>query len=143
MRWLDLRWAIPFLLAPLILACGDSAESGRNLGDAGGDGSTGDLQENAEAIPAEHVAGAEAYTTWCAECHGERGEGTDQGPPHVHVVYEPGHHPDESFVSAARIGVRAHHWNFGDMEPVEGVTDDELEAIVAYVRWLQSESGIY
>jgi mono/diheme cytochrome c family protein len=48
-----------------------------------------------------------------------------------------------AFVLAARNGVRAHHWPFGDMPPVEErLTDGELGAIVAYVRELQRANGI-
>jgi len=46
-------------------------------------------------------------------------------------------------VLAARNGVRAHHWPFGNMPPVEQrLTDGELGAIVAYVRELQRANGI-
>lgn len=78
----------------------------------------------------------------CAACHGERGAGTDQGPPFINEIYNPGHHPDEAFFLAPRVGVRAHHWKFGNMPSVEGVTDDELRAIVRYVRELQEANGI-
>ncbi|NND85400.1 MAG: hypothetical protein HKN46_09655, partial [Acidimicrobiia bacterium] len=45
------------------------------------------------------------------------------------------------FALAARNGVRAHHWTFGDMAPVEGLTDADLEAIVAFVREQQRVNG--
>ena len=48
-----------------------------------------------------------------------------------------------AFVLAARNGVRAHHWPFGDMPPVgQPLTDGELAAIIAYVRELQRANGI-
>ena len=48
-----------------------------------------------------------------------------------------------AFVLAARNGVRAHHWPFGNMPPVEQpLTDGELAAIIAYVRELQRANGI-
>lgn len=93
-------------------------------------------------VPEMHQAGATAYVTYCGECHGNSGEGSDKGPPHVNIVYEPNHHPDQAFQNAARLGVRAHHWEFGDMEPVEGIGDAELDAATAYVRWLQQQAGI-
>ena len=46
-------------------------------------------------------------------------------------------------VLAARRGVRAHHWGFGDMPPVEGVTDADIAAIIAYVRTLQKANGVF
>ncbi len=47
-----------------------------------------------------------------------------------------------AFLMAARNGVRSHHWKFGDMPPVEGITDAEVKTIVAYVRALQQANGI-
>ena len=47
-----------------------------------------------------------------------------------------------AFVLAAQNGARAHHWNFGNMPAVEGVTQGDVLNIVAYVRALQRENGI-
>lgn len=47
-----------------------------------------------------------------------------------------------AFVRAAREGVRAHHWRFGDMPPVEGVSDADLAGIIAFVREVQRANGI-
>jgi mono/diheme cytochrome c family protein len=88
------------------------------------------------------AAGQEAFETYCITCHGPEGQGTDQGPPLVHIVYEPNHHSDESFRSAVRDGVVAHHWEFGPMPPVPGISESEVEAVIAYVRQIQSEAGI-
>ena len=38
-------------------------------------------------------------------------------------------------------GVRQHHWNFGDMPPVEGLDTAAIDAIVAYVREVQERDG--
>lgn len=78
----------------------------------------------------------------CAACHGTNAAGSGSGPPLVHKIYEPGHHADGAFQLAAMRGVRSHHWDFGDMPPVEGITPDEIEYIVAYVRELQRANGI-
>lgn len=79
----------------------------------------------------------------CAACHGDNAAGREgAGPPLVHVIYEPGHHSDASFFMAAKNGVRAHHWRFGDMPPVDGISDDEIAKVIAYVRALQRENGI-
>jgi hypothetical protein len=59
------------------------------------------------------------------------------------VIYEPGHHGDESFQRAAAQGVRAHHWRFGNMPPVEGVTRSDVKMIISYVRDLQRATGIH
>lgn len=92
--------------------------------------------------PAEHVAGEQLFGARCAACHGIRGAGSPQGPPLVHPVYEPSHHADAAFHRAVQVGVRAHHWRFGDMRPVPGLAPADVDRIVGYVRWLQREAGI-
>lgn len=95
------------------------------------------------AVPAEMKKGEAAFNANCARCHGERGVGTPNGPPLVHKIYEPNHHGDAAFQRAATLGVRAHHWQFGDMPKIPGVTPVDLEEIVKYVRWLQRQAGIF
>ena len=86
--------------------------------------------------------GGELFAANCAACHGTQAGGTDAGPPLVHRLYVPGHHPDAAFQSAAKNGVFAHHWDFGDMPAVAGVSEEEVAAIVGYVRGLQREAGL-
>jgi len=86
--------------------------------------------------------GAALFATNCAACHGTGAAGSDKGPPLVHKIYEPSHHDDGSFYRAVHQGVRGHHWSFGDMPPVPGVSDAEVEAIITYVRELQRAAGI-
>lgn len=89
-------------------------------------------------------AGRVAFEARCAACHGPRAGGrAGLGPPLVHRIYEPNHHGDMAFVLAARRGVVAHHWRFGNMAPVEGVGDAEIAAIIAYVRTLQQANGVF
>ena len=92
--------------------------------------------------PTEFKKGEFLFNTHCAKCHGRAAVGTDLGPPLVDKIYEPNHHGDSSFHRAAQIGVRAHHWSFGNMPPVAGVTSREVDSILKYVRWLQREAGI-
>lgn len=94
-------------------------------------------------VPSELQAGEAAFNTFCARCHGERALGTNQGPPLVHKVYEPNHHGDAAFYRAAAQGVRAHHWQFGNMPKVEGITEEDVTQIIRYVRWLQRQAGIF
>jgi len=91
--------------------------------------------------PAFVAAGEALYQANCASCHGVDLRGTSTGPSHLSIVYEPNHHGDVAFVLAAKNGVQAHHWQFGNMEPVPGLSDEDLEAIVAYVRSIQREEG--
>ena len=87
-------------------------------------------------------AGAALYAQSCASCHGRDLRGTDQGPSHLSEVYAPDHHPDSSFRAAIVQGTRAHHWDFGDMAPVTGLSDGEIDEIIAYVREQQAAHGL-
>lgn len=93
-------------------------------------------------IPEEHRDGEALFNANCSTCHGQRALGTDRGPPLVHIIYEPSHHADPAFWIAAERGVRAHHWNFGDMPPVPSVNRDDVAEIVGYIRFLQRQVGI-
>jgi mono/diheme cytochrome c family protein len=95
-------------------------------------------------LEGDAVIGLRAYTSKCASCHGENGVGVEgAGPPFLHPFYKPSHHGDAAFFVAAESGVRAHHWKFGNMPPVAGVTKAEVAAIVAYVRSLQAANGVF
>ena len=93
-------------------------------------------------VQEENVKGEAAFNQFCSACHGKAAVGTDHGPSFINRIYEPNHHSDASFFLAPRRGVRAHHWNFGDMPKIEGVSDDDLKQIVGYIRWLQRQAGI-
>ena len=94
------------------------------------------LSQNAQS-------GKRGFEAKCAACHGVNAAGQDGvAPPLVHKVYEPSHHGDESFQRAASLGVRAHHWPFGNMPAVEGLTRGDVKMIIAYIRELQRANGI-
>lgn len=98
-------------------------------------------------LPAEFSPEAEigkrGFDAKCAVCHGDNAAGQNGvAPPLVLKIYEPGHHSDEAFVRAAMSGVRSHHWKFGNMPPVEGLTRADVQYIARYVRELQRENGI-
>jgi mono/diheme cytochrome c family protein len=87
--------------------------------------------------------GKRGFDKNCAACHGENAVGQDGvAPPLVHKIYEPSHHGDESFQRAVAMGVRAHHWKFGNMPAIEGLTRADVKAITTYVRELQRHNGI-
>ena len=94
-------------------------------------------------VPAEFQVGETKFNANCASCHGNQAAGTDHGPPLVHKIYEPNHHGDPAFQRAAANGVKAHHWEFGNMPNIEGVTPEDVDQIVKYVRWLQKQAGIF
>ncbi len=110
-----------------ITACGDDAEVG--------------TATTSSTAPGTGGTGAALYAQSCASCHGADLRGTDKGPSHLSVVYEPNHHSDDSFRNAVANGVGAHHWNFGDMAPVTGLSEAEVDAIIAYVREVQTRDG--
>ncbi len=60
-------------------------------------------------------AGKTAFDSNRAACHGVTGAGSDQGPPLVHDIDNPGHHADGAFVRAARQGVR-------ELQEASGIT---------------------
>lgn len=88
------------------------------------------------------ISGRAAFEANCAACHGLKAAGTDKGPPLVHDIYNSGHHSEGTFFLAARLGVRQHHRPYGDMPPQRQVTEQQVAAIVQYVRELQAANGI-
>ncbi len=120
-------WLFLVALGLVLAACGGG----------GTDGDTGIEPQDPELV----AEGAELYAANCAECHGEDLRGTDRGPSHLSRVYEPGHHADGAFLLAVFIGSRQHHWNFGPMPPVEGLSEEDVEAIIAFVRERQRIEG--
>ena len=89
------------------------------------------------------LIGKKGFDTNCASCHGQNAAGQNGiAPPLIHKIYEPSHHGDESFQRAVAMGVRAHHWKFGNMPAIEGLTRADVKAITAYVRELQRHNGI-
>ncbi len=94
-------------------------------------------------IPFRYARGNLLFKENCSSCHGLEMTGTDKGPPLLHAFYKPSHHDDASFYRAGINGVRAHHWNFGDMPPVEGMTVAKMNSIVPYIRFFQQKNKLY
>jgi cytochrome c len=96
-----------------------------------------------ETLSQNAQIGKLGYEAKCAACHGVNAAGQDGvAPPLVHIIYEPNHHGDESFQVAAALGVRGHHWRFGDMPPVVDINRADVTMIIAYIRELQRANGI-
>ena len=93
-------------------------------------------------LSAAAQTGETYFNAKCADCHGINGAGTQKGPTFIHKVYQKGHHGDESFQRAAKLGAPSHHWNFGNMPPVTGITRAEIAKIVTYIRELQAANGL-
>ena len=89
------------------------------------------------------LLGKNIFDLKCQSCHGINAAGRHEiGPPLVHKIYEPSHHSDQSFYRAVALGVRSHHWPFGNMAAVEGLAKSDVKAIISNVRELQRENGI-
>ena len=94
-------------------------------------------------IPFHLAKGQLLYEKYCSSCHGIDLAGSNEGPPLLHAFYKPSHHGDKSFYRAALQGVKQHHWEFGDMQPVPGMTPKKVKSVVAYVRFYQKQKKLY
>lgn len=107
------------------------------------DDATAMIAVSVPPLGAVEQAGAAQFDAHCAQCHGRNGAGVEGvGPPLVHVIYEPAHHADGAFYAAVQLGVRAHHWEFGDMPRQPHVAERDITRIIAYIRALQRANGI-
>lgn len=122
------------LLRPIALSFGAMLVAGLGIAACGGDDTSSD------AVGTD-PNGAALYASNCASCHGADLRGTEIGPSHLSIVYEPNHHSDDAFRAATSRGAGQHHWDFGDMPPIAGLGDDEIDAIIAFVRAEQEEQG--
>ncbi len=94
-------------------------------------------------IEGNAAIGQRIFDVSCTSCHGVNAVGVEgAGPPLIHKIYEPSHHADEAFQRAVSQGVRSHHWQFGDMPPVEGLTRGDVAMVIAYIREIQRANGI-
>ena len=101
------------------------------------------VQVSVPELSAAARNGETLFNANCATCHGRNAAGQKGvAPPLVHKIYEPSHHSDVSFQRAAKYGVRAHHWPFGNMPAVPTVTETQVAQIITYVRELQRANGI-
>lgn len=116
-------WTVPLLL--VALACGVTKDDGTDRDDdtaADSGTETGDDSGEVGELP---PTGEGLYAVHCERCHGADGDGTDDGPELGAGV---GRHSDGQLVNTILNGE-------GDM-PAIGVTDDEAQLIVDYLREL-------
>jgi mono/diheme cytochrome c family protein len=111
------------------------------------DGGSGNRDPNPLHLPpqgfvGDSIKGENLYAQNCQSCHGTNGLGTNQGPPLVNKIYNSSHHADLAFHLAVKNGVHSHHWKFGDMKSIPGLSPEAVQHIVQYVREIQRKSGI-
>jgi mono/diheme cytochrome c family protein len=137
------KLVVPLIAVGLVIAVVAVSDDGGGNADEPSDNAiiSADQFNIAVQDPTLVAEGEVLYQASCALCHGSDLRGTEIGPSHLSVVYQPGHHSDIAFTLAARNGVRSHHWRFGDMAPVEGLSDADLERITAFVRETQLTNG--
>ena len=94
-------------------------------------------------LSAQARRGQQYFQAACARCHGPNAGGIEgKGPPLVHSYYRPAHHADAAIMLAVRRGVQSHHWRYGNMPVIEGITDGEITDIIAFIRSVQQANGI-
>ena len=123
-----------------LVGCGEGEDDGYSTADAA---ESPGISVRVPDLSDTALQGAELFGANCAECHGASAGGSSQGPPLVDKIYEPGHHSDFSFVRAVDVGSPQHHWQFGDMDPVPGLSPEEVNKIICYIRELQYANGIF
>ena len=94
-------------------------------------------------VPFHLGKGKILYEKYCSSCHGLQLNGSEKGPPLIHPFYKPSHHGDKSFYRAALQGARQHHWEFGDMPAVAGMTSKKMDSLVPYVRYYQQQMKLF
>lgn len=78
--------------------------------------------------------GAGIYGANCAQCHGGDLAGTDSGPSLLDPIYGPEQLTDDEVADAIRNGVEEERWEFGPMPANGAITDEQIAAILTFVR---------
>lgn len=101
------------------------------------------VQADTIEVPFQYAKGQQLFQQNCSACHGSTLKGSEQGPPLLHPFYKPSHHGDASFYRAGLKGVKAHHWKFGDMPAVPGMTEAKMKSIIQFIRYYQKQQQLY
>ena len=78
------------------------------------------------------------YGANCAQCHGGDLAGTDRGPSLFEPISGPAQLTDDEFADVVRNGVDEERWEFGPMPGNGAITDEQIDAILTYVRERQA-----
>jgi mono/diheme cytochrome c family protein len=116
--------------------------------DAEAEDGNGEDAEAEETAQATNVSGEDLYTQNCAKCHGEDAGGRMDGTlaPSLLTVFD--RHAEATILGILRNGIIMPHggpimppWQNGYMYPDSRLSDEELEAIVDYLRELGGGEG--
>jgi len=141
------EYAIPIgfgvaVIAGIVFVMSDIGEPSSSSSNAPRDPMSGRSEFNIPVQDERRVAaGEKLYQTSCASCHGADLRGTDKGPSHLAIIYNPIHHTDNAFLTAVKSGVQAHHWKYGNMPATPEVSQADFTNIIAYVRENQRVQG--
>lgn len=136
---MNIKENLPSILVLSVLAAG----AGLFISDVASRwGAPNTVKVTVPKLSAIAMNGMKIFNENCGACHGVNASGSDQGPPLIHKIYNPGHHGDGAFFLAAQRGTRQHHWRFGDMPPQPQVKEADMREIIQYVRELQRANGI-
>lgn len=97
----------------------------------------GDDEPPVPGSPEELALGEEVFVANCQTCHGEAARGGLAGPPLTHEIYQDLR--DQDIRAAIANGVPQKNWEFAPMEPVPGLDDSEVAAVIRYVRSQQEQ----
>lgn len=87
--------------------------------------------------------GREVINAKCAECHGVDGTGgSRKGPPILHPMYRDEIFPDFQFKRSVREGKREKNWRFGPMPAMPDLSDEDIDGVIAFVREVQTATGV-
>ena len=100
-----------------LVGCGEGEDDGYSTADAA---ESPGISVRVPDLSDTALRGAELFGANCSECHGASAGGSSQGPPLVDKI-----------------------WQFGDMDPVPGLSPEEVNMIICYVRELQYANGIF
>ena len=131
------------LMALMVTGCGAENSPPNENSENSESNATGGASAAGAALSNMAREGEALFNANCAVCHGVNASGTVQGPTLMDRIYHPGHHADGSIRNAVRQGTPQHHWEFGNMPPVAGVSPDDVEKIICYIRELQRAQGIF
>lgn len=103
---------------------------------------SGDDEPAASTPEARLAQGVEVFDANCATCHGEDLLGTFVGPPLLHEIYAPDRLADDDIRAAIANGVTPKNWDFSGMPAFPGLSTDDVDALIEYIRSSQRAAGL-